>query len=252
MQTWWLPVDNRRQQATQALSKTDQNLKHIVSSACRPRVFRIAHLKGFPNIPHIKPPLRDAQQAQIRQQWHRPRKTLLVGRNVSVPERYTNTLHGLQGAVQHPPIVQTASNGLGASFPEPLLPWQGVPRAHLLVTALGAPFPYCPLNPACASALYTTMLIIPIPNDSANQIPELQCQIKFHNWGKLGKYATSVCLPPARLLASCRSTELEAWWDCCGIAVPGHCSQKSAGARGAYLSHPTKMSHYINCQITLT
>ena len=32
------------------LSKTDENLKHTVSTACRPRVFRIALFKGFPNI----------------------------------------------------------------------------------------------------------------------------------------------------------------------------------------------------------
>ena len=33
-----------------------ENLKHVVSTACRPRVFQIALLKGFPNIPHINPP----------------------------------------------------------------------------------------------------------------------------------------------------------------------------------------------------
>ena len=32
---WW-PVDKKRQQATQAPSKTDENLKHIVSTACKP------------------------------------------------------------------------------------------------------------------------------------------------------------------------------------------------------------------------
>ena len=32
MRTWWLPVDKKRQQATQALSKTDENLKHVVST----------------------------------------------------------------------------------------------------------------------------------------------------------------------------------------------------------------------------
>ena len=31
--------------------------RHIVSTACRPRVFQIALFKGFPNIPHIPPPL---------------------------------------------------------------------------------------------------------------------------------------------------------------------------------------------------
>ena len=42
MRTWQLPVDKKRQQATQALSKKDENLKHVVSTACRPRVFQIA------------------------------------------------------------------------------------------------------------------------------------------------------------------------------------------------------------------
>ena len=46
----------KRQQATQAPSKKDKNLKHTVSTACRPRVFQIALFKGFPNIPHIPPP----------------------------------------------------------------------------------------------------------------------------------------------------------------------------------------------------
>ena len=32
MQTWWLPVDKKRQQATQAPSKTDENLKHSLYS----------------------------------------------------------------------------------------------------------------------------------------------------------------------------------------------------------------------------
>ena len=44
----------KRQQATQAVSKTDEDLKHVVSTACRPRVFQIALFKGFPNISHIE------------------------------------------------------------------------------------------------------------------------------------------------------------------------------------------------------
>ena len=34
------------------------------------------------------PPLWDTQRAQMRQQWHRPLKTLRVGTIPSVPERY--------------------------------------------------------------------------------------------------------------------------------------------------------------------
>ena len=39
----------------QAPSKMDENLKHVVGTACRPRVFQIAIFKGFPNIPHMPP-----------------------------------------------------------------------------------------------------------------------------------------------------------------------------------------------------
>ena len=39
------------------LSKTDETLKHVASTACEPRVFQTALFKGFPNIPHIPPPL---------------------------------------------------------------------------------------------------------------------------------------------------------------------------------------------------
>ena len=56
MTTWWLPVYKNRQKATQASSKTDEILKHTVSTASRPGVFRIALFKGFPNIPHIPLP----------------------------------------------------------------------------------------------------------------------------------------------------------------------------------------------------
>ena len=34
----------------------DQNLEHVITTACRPRVFQIVLFKGFPNIPHIPPP----------------------------------------------------------------------------------------------------------------------------------------------------------------------------------------------------
>ena len=36
--------------------RNKQNLKHVVSTACRPRVFQIALFKGFPNIPQIPLP----------------------------------------------------------------------------------------------------------------------------------------------------------------------------------------------------
>ena len=51
-----LPVDKTRQRATLSLPKTDKNLEHIVSTACKPGVFRIPLFKGFLNIPHIPPP----------------------------------------------------------------------------------------------------------------------------------------------------------------------------------------------------
>ena len=93
MRIWELPVDKKRQHATQALSETDENLKHVVSTACRPRVFQIALFKGFPNIPHI-PPLRDTHRAQIRQKTHR------VGAIPTDPERYLFRFL-TQGTVQY-------------------------------------------------------------------------------------------------------------------------------------------------------
>ena len=41
---------------THTPSKKDENLKHNVSTACRPRMFQIALFKGFLNLPHIPPP----------------------------------------------------------------------------------------------------------------------------------------------------------------------------------------------------
>ena len=41
---------------TKALSKRDENLKHGVSTACRPREFQLALFKGFSNLPHIPLP----------------------------------------------------------------------------------------------------------------------------------------------------------------------------------------------------
>ena len=49
-------VDKKRHQATQAASKTEENLKLVVSTACRPRVFQIALFRGIPNIPRIPRP----------------------------------------------------------------------------------------------------------------------------------------------------------------------------------------------------
>ena len=42
-----VPCGCKWQHATQATSKTDENLKHIVSTACRPGVFRIARFRAF-------------------------------------------------------------------------------------------------------------------------------------------------------------------------------------------------------------
>ena len=50
-------ASKKRQQATHEPSKTNENLKDVVNTACRPRVFQIAHFKGFPNIPHIPTPI---------------------------------------------------------------------------------------------------------------------------------------------------------------------------------------------------
>ena len=56
MKTWRLLVDKKREEAAHTPSKKDENLKHTVSAACRPRVFQIALFKGFVNIPHTTPP----------------------------------------------------------------------------------------------------------------------------------------------------------------------------------------------------
>jgi len=91
MKTWQLPVDKKRQQETQAPSETGNNLKHVVSTACRPRVFQIALFKGFPNVPTY-PHLQNTQLAEIRQQWHQPLKTHPVGAISDVPERYVRSI----------------------------------------------------------------------------------------------------------------------------------------------------------------
>ena len=56
MKTWQLPVYKRRQWEVHVPSKTEEDLKHTVSTACRPGVFRMAVFKGFPNILNIPPP----------------------------------------------------------------------------------------------------------------------------------------------------------------------------------------------------
>ena len=38
------------------MSKTNEDLKYFVSTACRPRMFQIVLFKGFPNTPHVPPP----------------------------------------------------------------------------------------------------------------------------------------------------------------------------------------------------
>ena len=55
-QRWWLSVDKNSQQATQALS-TVQKSQTCRQCSMQTRVFQIALFKGFPNIPHIPPPL---------------------------------------------------------------------------------------------------------------------------------------------------------------------------------------------------
>ena len=49
-------IDKRRQQAAHTQYKTDENLSHVVNTACRPRVFQVALCKGFLNLPYIPPP----------------------------------------------------------------------------------------------------------------------------------------------------------------------------------------------------
>jgi hypothetical protein len=92
MQTWYLPVDKKTQQATQAPSETDKDLKHVVSTVCRHRLFQIALFKGFPNIPHIPLPTghpvstNRATMAPTPENapcWHLPH----------VPERYGIYIH---------------------------------------------------------------------------------------------------------------------------------------------------------------
>ena len=88
MWAWQLSVDKNRQEATQAPSKMDENLKYTVCTVRR-RVFQIPLFKGFPNIGHIPPPpFRDTHGAQMRQQGLRPRKMHKVGRIGTIPERY--------------------------------------------------------------------------------------------------------------------------------------------------------------------
>ena len=75
----------KRQQATQAPSKTDKILKDIVSTACRPRVFQIALFKGFLNIP---PPQPEPHETQMRQQGLPPPTTHKVGTIGNNTKRY--------------------------------------------------------------------------------------------------------------------------------------------------------------------
>ena len=86
-----MPVNKRGQQATHTRYKTDKNLKHTVSTACRPGVFQVALFKGFPNIPHIPLPLGHSvvtneatmaptpENAPCWHDWHRPREIWLIG-----------------------------------------------------------------------------------------------------------------------------------------------------------------------------
>ena len=58
--------DGNRAVFGQMVFASDENLKHVVSTASRPSVFQIALSKGFANIPHIPPPLWDTERAQMR------------------------------------------------------------------------------------------------------------------------------------------------------------------------------------------
>ena len=90
MKTWQLPVDKKRQQTTQASSEMDENIRHVVSPACRPGVFQIALFKGFPNIPHI--PLPPEHSVGTNEATMAPTpKTQKVGRFGTVPERYSDS-----------------------------------------------------------------------------------------------------------------------------------------------------------------
>ena len=73
---------------TQASSKTDENLRHNVSLACRPGVFQIALFKGFLNIPHIPLPpehsvgTNEATMAptpETPESWHIPHRPREIG-----------------------------------------------------------------------------------------------------------------------------------------------------------------------------
>ena len=97
MKTWQLPVDKKRQQTTQASSKTDENVRHVVSTACRPGVFQIALFKGFANIPHIPLPPEHpvgtnkatmAPTPENPENWHeiqRPREIFAARRSPAPP-----------------------------------------------------------------------------------------------------------------------------------------------------------------------
>ena len=110
MKTWQLPVEKKRQQATHAPSETDKNPKHVVSTACRPRVFQIALFKGSPNLPHIPYPW-NTQWAQMRQQWHRPPKTHKVGIISNVPERYASSTSTTLNLLHEPAIAPVHQGG---------------------------------------------------------------------------------------------------------------------------------------------
>ena len=64
----------------------DENLKHIISTACRPGVFQIALSKYTPYTPPL--PYRTLSGHKSGNNGNDPRKTLRVGINVADPERY--------------------------------------------------------------------------------------------------------------------------------------------------------------------
>ena len=86
MLTWWLPVDKKRQQVTQAPAKTDENIKHVVSM--QTQGVPNSHFQGLSGYtPHTPPSgtlsgTNEATRAPTHenpQSWHkrcRPRENM--------------------------------------------------------------------------------------------------------------------------------------------------------------------------------
>ena len=136
MRTWWLPVDKKRQQATQALSKKDENLKHI-------GVFQVALFEGFRNIPHIPLPpehsvdTNEATMAPTPQKppcWH----------NSACPQEMCIRLQELTATIPRP-------STLNSNWKPPII---SMPLHFLLIAVASdrRPFPLCDELKSTASA----------------------------------------------------------------------------------------------------